>query len=69
VNVRSQWPRCLSEIERGAQKVIPVIKSRVVVSYGNAIFAEGIRTVLMHLLTELSFCDISGSVHFLLLWL
>ena len=67
MNVRSQWPRCLSEIERDAQKVIPVIKSRMVVRYGNAIFAEGIRTVLMHLLTEISFCDISGSVHFFII--
>jgi hypothetical protein len=39
----------------------------MVVRYGNAIFAEGIRTVLMHLLTEISFFDISGSVHFFII--
>jgi hypothetical protein len=37
----------------------------MIVRFGNPIFTEVIRTVLMHLLTELFFfCDISGGVHF-----
>jgi hypothetical protein len=39
----------------------------MVVRYGNPIFAERIRTVFMHLLTEPFFSDISVGVNFFMI--